>query len=66
MVRRAELFTLEEQKRAGGRLKGNTAPGIDGLPNEIFKEVIGVYPEILLGVFNSCLREGTFFTDWKK
>ena len=65
-VRREELFTLEELKRAGGRLKANAAPGIDGLPNEILKEVIGVYPEILLGVFNSCLRKGRFFADWKK
>ena len=34
--------------------------------NEILKEVMGVYPEILLEVFNSCLREGRFFADWKK
>ena len=66
VVRGEEFFTLEEQKRAGGRLKANTAPGIDGLPNEILKDVIGVYPEILLEVFNSCLREGRFFADWKK
>ena len=66
MVRHEELFTLEELKRAGGRLKAKTAPGIDGLPNEILKEVIEVYPEILLEVFNSCLREGRFFADWKK
>ena len=63
MVRSEELFTVEELKRAGGRLKANTAPGIDGLPNEILKEVIGVYPEILLEVFNSCLWEGKFFAD---
>ena len=66
MVRREELFTLEERKRAGGRFKANTAPGIDGLPNEILKEVIRAYPEILLEVFNFCLREGRFFADWKK
>ena len=36
------------------------------MPNEILKEVIGAYPEILLEVFNSCLREGRFFADWKK
>ena len=63
VVWREELFTLEELKRAGGRLKANTAPGIDGLPNEILKEVIEVYPEILLEVFNSCLREGRVFAD---
>ena len=66
MVRRRELFTLEELKRAGGRLKSNTVPGIDGVPNEILKEVIGVYPEILLEAFNSCLRGRRFFVDWKK
>ena len=37
VVRREGLFTLEELKRAGGRLKANTAPGIDGVPNEILK-----------------------------
>ena len=56
VVRREELFTLEKLKRAGGRLKANTAPGIDGVPNEILKEVIVVYPEIFLETFNSCLR----------
>ena len=39
VVRRGELFTLEELKRAGGRLKARTAPGIDGVPNEILKEL---------------------------
>ena len=66
VVRREELFTLEELKRAGGRRKANTAPGIDEVPNEILKQVIGANPEILLEAFNSCLREGRFFVDWKK
>ena len=44
----------------------NTAPGIDGVRNEILKEVIRAHPEILLEAFNSCLREGRFFVDWKK
>ena len=34
--------------------------------NEILREVIAGYPEILLEAFNSCLREGRFFDDWKK
>ena len=62
----ARCFTLEELKRAGGRLEARTAPGIDGVPNEILKEVIGAYPEILLEAFNFCLQEGRFFADWKK
>ena len=66
VVRTEEFFTLEELKRAGGRLKANTAPGIDGMPKEILKEVIEAYPEILLEAFNSCLREERIFVDWKK
>ena len=66
MVRREEFFTLEELKRAGGRLKANTAPGIDRVPNEILKEVIGAYPVILREAFNCCHRERKFFVDWKK
>ena len=61
MVRRKELSTLEKVKRAGG-----TAPGNDGVLNEILKEVIDAYLEILLEAFNSCLQEGRFFVDWKK
>ena len=56
VVWREELFTFEELKRASGKLKANTAPGIDGVPNEILKEVIGAYLEILLEAFNSCLQ----------
>ena len=66
VVRSEGLFTLGELKRAGGRLNASTAPGIDGLPNKILKEVIGVYPEIRLEVFNYSLREGKFLADWKK
>ena len=62
-VRNEELFTLEELKRASRRLKANTVPGIDGIPNEIVKEVIAVYPEILLEAFNSRFRAGGFFAD---
>ena len=61
-----DLFTLEELKRAGGRLKANRALGIVAVPNETLKEVIRAYPEILLGAFNSYLREGRLFVDWKK
>ena len=42
VVQREELFTLEELKGAGGRLKANTEPGIDGVSSEILKEVIGI------------------------
>ena len=59
-----EFFTLENLKKAGGRLKANTALRIDGVPNEIFNEVIMVYSGILLEAFNSCLRVEKFFNGW--
>ena len=51
VVRREELFTHEELKRAGGRLKAKTPPEIDGVPNEILKEVMGAYPLVREGGF---------------
>ena len=66
MFRCEELFTLEELKRAGGRLKANTALAIDGVPDEILKKVIVVYPQILLESFNFCLWKGKFFDEWKR
>ena len=66
VVRREELFSLEKLKRAGGMLQANTVPEIDGVPNEILKEVSGAYQQILLKAFNSCLRKGRFFVDWKR
>ena len=50
----------------GGRLDANTAPGIDGVPKEILKEMIGAYPEISLEAFNSFPRERRLFVVWKK
>ena len=66
MVRCEDLFTHEELRRAGRRLAAHTAPRIDGMPNEILKEVIAVYPEILLEAFNFCLWERRFFDEWKR
>ena len=63
MVRHDKLFTLEELKRVSVRLKANTALGIDGMLNEILKEVSAAYPEILIEAFNFCLRERRFFVD---
>ena len=66
MVRHEELCTFKKLKRAGGRLKANTAPGIDGVLNEILKEVIVVYHEIILEAFNFCFQEGRFFDEWER
>ena len=57
---------FQRQDQSSCVVKANTAPGIDGVPNEILKNVIKAYPEILPGAFNCCLRERRFFIDWKK
>ncbi|KAL4142128.1 hypothetical protein QTP88_004645 [Uroleucon formosanum] len=49
-------------ERAGSR---NKAPGPDGLTGKILRAVHKAHPNILLGLYNSCLRSGTFPTEWK-
>ena len=66
VVHEEDLFTLEELKPAGAKLKTGKAPGPDGIPNEILRKIVEVYPRMLLDTFNACLQEGAFFSDWKK
>lgn len=49
-------------ERAGGK---NKAPGPDGLTGKILLAVHKAHPNILLDLFNSCLRSGTFPAEWK-
>jgi len=62
----AVLFTASEVdsavERAGSR---NKAPGPDGLTGKILWAVHNAHPNILLDLFNSCLRSGTFPAEWK-
>lgn len=56
-----DLFTIEELQMTAKSLKDDTAPGPDGIPNIIIKQVVRVYPQIMLRAFNACLREGKFW-----
>jgi len=49
-------------ERAGSK---NKAPGPDGLTGKILQAVHKAHPNILLDLFNSCLRNGTFPAEWK-
>lgn len=60
------LFTLQELTDATRSLKNNKAPGPDGIPAEVIKEIAIKCPEIMLNMYNSCLREGVFPKVWKK
>ena len=65
-IRCEELVNLMIKRKAVWSLETITAAGIDGILKEIRKEVILVYPEILLGAFKFCFRQRRFFRDCKK
>lgn len=60
------LFSIEELQTAARSLKNNKAPGPDGIPSEVIKEIAANRPNILLRMYNSCLREGIFPEIWKE
>lgn len=51
---------------AARSLKANISPGPDGIPNEVLKIVVSLNPDILTGVYNTCLFSGVFPKTWKK
>ncbi|CAB0040819.1 unnamed protein product [Trichogramma brassicae] len=57
--------TLEELRRACGRIKDHTAPGPDGVPNSAIKIAIATHPDFLQ-VYTACLRTGVFPACWKR
>lgn len=58
-------ITKDELITAVTALANNKAPGPDGVPAEILKEIVRRKPEVLLQVFNKCLKQGTFPSLWK-
>lgn len=58
-------FTMEELKEAGRSLPTGKAPGPDGVPDEILRNIIKIRPDLLLPTFNECLTAGKFFDSWK-
>lgn len=58
-------FSDEELKVAANALKNKKAPGLDGIPVEALKQVAQSCPQLLLNMYNSCLREGVFPKRWK-
>ncbi|KAJ8932748.1 hypothetical protein NQ314_014448 [Rhamnusium bicolor] len=46
-------------------MKSGKAPGLDGIPPEIVKEIIKIYPDFLLKLLNGLLRKQELPTQWK-
>jgi hypothetical protein len=62
----ASPFSEAELLIAAKRIKTAKAPGPDCIPNAVIKRIALTDPELLLAVFNTCLREGTFASAWKR
>ena len=58
--------SVEEITEAALKLKDNKAPGPDGIPNTVVKELIKCCPDYLVDLFNSCFRHGLFPAIWKR
>jgi hypothetical protein len=60
------LFTVEELRNAANCLSNGKSPGPDGIPIEALKVITRSNPEVLLNMYNHCLKEGVFPKVWKK
>ena len=54
------LFQISELKLAAKRLASGKAPEPGGIPNYVFKATIGEKPQLILDLFNICLKRGNF------
>lgn len=58
-------FTEVELKVAVNSLRNKKAPGPDGIPGEALRSACRVAPELLLRMYNTCLKAGVFCSRWK-
>lgn len=65
-VNETPLFSAEELARATGSMKNGKAPGPDGVPAEALKEAVRASPQLMLNMYNSCLKAGIFSQRWKR
>lgn len=61
-----KYFSVVELEQASTKLSANKSPGPDGIPNEVLKIAIDVWPELLLHTVNECLLSGCFPNKWKQ
>lgn len=59
-------ITTEELKSVAAKIPSGKAPGLDGVPDTIVKAVAIGKPEVMLGLFNTCQKEGVFPDRWKQ
>lgn len=59
-------ITEGEVAAAFGRFNIRRAPGLDGKRADVYKNVFQAAPQIIVELFNKCLSEGHFPTEWKE
>lgn len=59
-------INTDELVTATKTLKKNTAPGPDGITNDVLKCFAKRQPDLLLKIYNKCLTEGHFPIIWKR
>lgn len=59
------LFSEEELEQAARSMKNKKSPGPDGIPAEALKVIAKTRPQLLLNMYNDCLKEGTLPKSWK-
>lgn len=59
-------LSVDDIKHACHKLGMGKSPGPDGIPNEVIKIAGETWPELFLEVFNKCLINGSFPTNWKR
>ena len=55
----------EEVAHVLRKLKGETAPGIDGIPTRLYKKFSSLFMPIFILLFNSVLSSGIWVSEWK-
>lgn len=55
----------EEMQATCRTLKRGKVPGTDGIPKEIKQLVGSIWPDLLIGTYNLCLKISTFPTFWE-
>jgi len=62
-----EEFSVEEVTAIVRKFRArNKTPGPDKIPSKIWGAVHDIRPLLLTGIFNQCLRTGTFPVLWKR
>jgi len=59
------LFTPGEVASMAKSLPSGKTPGPDGIPNEVLKVAVGLYPQRFSELFNECIRNAVYPSAWK-